>query len=198
RAPPPRVPRAPAPPPRHAPPSPRPHRTGAPGRGDSPRARPRSGRRSAGVERDAARRSRGRSRRARRLLLVLEADLEDLVGALAPRRAHHDLVADLAADQRTRQRAVDGDQALLQVGLDLAHDAVLDRLVRVDVEERDGGAEDHLVAAQPRDVDHLGAREPVLHLLDPALDVALLLLRELVLGVLGEVTVRARFLDLAD
>src|SRR5262249_19815890 len=56
--------------------------------------------------------------------------------------------------------------------------------------------EHHLVTRQLRDVDHLGARDPVVQAEDPALDVRLLLLGRVVLGVLAQVAVGAGDLDL--
>jgi len=62
----------------------------------------------------------------------------------------------------------------------------------------DRGAEHHAVAAQHGRIDHLRAGEPVLDVHDLRLDVALTLLGGMVFGILGEVAVGARLLDILD
>ena len=81
-------------------------------------------------------------------------------------------------------------------GLELAHDPVEDLVAALRVGEVDGGAEDHPVAGELGDVDHVGGGDPVLDLGDAPLDVRLLLLGRVVLGVLGEVAVGPRLGDL--
>src|SRR3989344_2544944 len=122
-------------------------------------------------------------------------DLGDLVGLAAA--GGHDLhdVARLLADDRPRDRRGDRDAAALHVGLVLAHDLVAGLLLGVLVDHRDGGAELHLAARQLGDVDHLGPRHAVFDVGDLAFDPALALLGRVILGVLGEIAVRARLGD---
>ena len=62
----------------------------------------------------------------------------------------------------------------------------------------DGRAEHDLVARQGRRIDHHRAAQLVLDVGDHRLDLALALLGRMIFGVLGEVAVRARFLDRLD
>jgi hypothetical protein len=130
-------------------------------------------------------------------LLLDELDRLDLVLLRSTRRRHGDGVPLAAADERARDGARHGDLPALQVRLELADEPVLHDVAALGLLERHGRPEDHAVAAGVlRDVDHLGARDPVLDLEDAALDVRLLVLGRVVLGVLGEVAVRARLGDL--
>ena len=79
-----------------------------------------------------------------RSALLDELDLLDLVIAVARRRRHLDLVADLAADQRPAERRIVADPPVLGVGLGLADQLVSDLLL-VLVEQGDGRAEHDLV-----------------------------------------------------
>src|SRR6266496_5470905 len=131
-----------------------------------------------------------------RELLLDELDRVDLVLALAAgRRELHD-VALLLADHGPGDRRGDADLPLLQVGLELAHHLVAHLVARLGVGDGDGGAEDDAVALQLADLDHLGARDPVLDLEEAALEVRLLVLGGVVLRVLGEIAVGARLRDL--
>ena len=80
---------------------------------------------------------------------------------------------------------------MIDVGFVGTDDAVRGLLVAVEVREHDRGAEAHLVAAELRGVDHLGAGQLVLDVLQPRLDQALPLLGGVVLGVLAQVAVLA-------
>ena len=61
-----------------------------------------------------------------------------------------------------------------------------------------GAAKDHLVARQRRRIDDDGARQLVFELDDFRLDLALALLGRMIFGVFGQITMRARNLDLLD
>src|SRR5262245_20876483 len=131
-------------------------------------------------------------------LLGFEADAEDLELARSLRNVNRHARADLPAEQGARDRRGDRDATLRDVGFLLAEDRVGHPLAALRVLEVDGHAEAHLVGDLAGGVDHLGAREPVLELAHPPLEVALALLGGVELGVLRDVAVRARGLDLAD
>ena len=77
----------------------------------------------------------------------------------------------------------------------LADDLVARLFLGVLVNDTDRGAELHLTAGQPRDIDDLGSRHAILDLGDAALDPALPILGGVILRVFGEVAMRARFAD---
>src|SRR3546814_6307234 len=110
-----------------------------------------------------------------------ELELRDLVIAVARRSGDFHIIAHLAADQGAPERRQIGDAADLRVGFRMAHDLVLHRLV-VLVEQVDGRAEHHLVAAEHRRIDHLRARQAVLDVGDHRLDLALPLLGGMKIG----------------
>src|SRR3990172_7667651 len=120
---------------------------------------------------------------------LFELDLDHLIGLAAPWRRHFDDVLLALAEQRAGERRSDRDLALLHVGFDLADDPVFGLLVGILVDERDGGAEHHLVALELGGIDNLGAAELVLEVGHARLGDALLLLGGVVLGVLGEIAV---------
>jgi hypothetical protein len=127
------------------------------------------------------------------------ADRHDLVALDAAGRLHFGGVALFLADQRARDRAGDVDQALLQVGLVLADDLVLDLVAGLLFLELDGGAEHDLAAGvQLRRIDDLRGRQLALELADAAFDEALAVLGGVVLGVLRQVALRARLGDGVD
>src|SRR5687767_8605245 len=128
-----------------------------------------------------------------------EAHGEHLEATRAAGSRDFDLVARRLADQGAGDRRVDRHEALANVGLVVADDLVADLGTTVDRREFDGRAEHHLAGVRQRSrVDDLRIREPLLDLLDAALDEALLLARGVVLGVLRKVAVRARLGDGAD
>src|SRR5690348_15067529 len=129
--------------------------------------------------------------------LVLHA--HDVVAALPARRLELERIAFIPADQRTRDRRGHRDAALLDVGFQVADDLVDDRISAVLVFEFDGGAEHHARAGvEARDINDFGGGQARFQLLDAALDEALLFACGMVLGVLLEVAVRARFGDRGD
>ena len=88
---------------------------------------------------------------------------------------------------------------VLQVGLVVADDLVGHLGAAVLVLEIDRRAEhDAAIGIERRRVDDLGGGELALDLQDAAFDEALLVLGRLVLGVLGQVALRARFGDRLD
>src|SRR6267143_593735 len=108
---------------------------------------------------------------------------------------HVHLLAGLLADQRAAERRAVGDLAGLDVGLVLADD-LPGRLLAAVLLDVHRGAE-HAAALgidQPR-VDLLRVGELRLDVADARLDEALALARRVVLGVLGQVAVRARIGD---
>ena len=106
------------------------------------------------------------------------------------------LVADLFADQRARERARDADRARVDVALVGADDAVGDLFLGLRVHQLHGRAEGHLGGAlELRGIDHLGAADLVLELLDAPFVEAAALAGGVVLGVLLEIAVRARLAD---
>jgi len=103
-----------------------------------------------------------------------------------------DDVARLLADEAARDRRVDRDAALLDVGLVVADDLVHRRGLALFL-QLDGRAEHAAaVGVEQLGIDHLRVAELRLELRDAALDEALLLARRVVFGVLREVAVRAR------
>src|SRR3569623_3421612 len=126
-----------------------------------------------------------------------ELDLRDEVISVARGHRDLDLVVDLAADQRAAERRIVRDAPALGVRLGLADDLVLDRLL-VLVEQGAGRAEHDLVARQLGRVDDQRAAQFVLDIGDRRLDLALALFRRVILGVLRQVAMRARFLDRID
>src|SRR5688572_557017 len=123
-------------------------------------------------------------------------DGRDLVGALAARRRHLDLVPFLLTDQRSRDRRADREQTVLDVGLVLADDLILGLATVGGVDEMNRGAEDDLATGvHGRDVDDLRIRELRFDVADPRFHEALLLLGRVVLGVFFQVAVCARGCD---
>ena len=84
---------------------------------------------------------------------------------------------------------------LLNVGLILADQRVRDLLAGIQIFEDHRGSEAYSVQGEAIGIDHLGPGELVLDLRDATLDVRLSLLGSVVLGVLGQVTVRTSQLD---
>src|SRR6056297_2147439 len=123
--------------------------------------------------------------------------LDHLVGTLAARRADLDAVALLLADEGAGDRRFHVEQALLDIGLVLAHDLPGVPGLGVLVDQRHGGAELDR-ARQARGVDHLGEAEDALDLLEATLDEGLLLLGGMILGILAEIAMLARLGDGAD
>src|SRR6185437_4019643 len=102
-------------------------------------------------------------------------------------------------DEGLRDGGRVGDLPLLDVGLVLAHDLVADRLAARGIRELHRRPEHHAaIVLEERRIDHLRIRELRLELDDAALDEALALARGLILGVLGDVALRARFRDGGD
>ncbi len=128
---------------------------------------------------------------------LLVADVEDLVCADAARRLHLDHVARVLADQRARDRRTDRDLALLDVGLVVADDLVGDLVARRRAPARSTVAPNtqRPSASSSLRIDDLRVAELALELGDAALDEALALLGGVVLGVLGQIAVRARLGD---
>src|SRR5262249_49013552 len=125
-------------------------------------------------------------------------DLFDLIGFGAAGRNDFHVRTFGLADERARKRRRDRNLALLGVGLGLTDDLPHSFLVSILVDQRDRGAEFDGVAGEFGDIDHLGAREPILKLGDAAFVERLLLLGGVVLSVLRQVAVRARVGDLLD
>ena len=155
-------------------------------RSTAPRMRSAAARTSASPIMPPGRRERRRQRKL---------DVGDLVGAGAAGRRNLHAVADLPADQRLGERRGERDGPRLHVGLVRADDAVGLLLLRLLVDDRDAGAELHLVAGQLGDVDHLDGGDDRLQLRDAALDEGLPLARGVVLGVLRQVAMGARLRD---
>src|SRR5882672_10262225 len=133
---------------------------------------------------------------ARRELLV--PDFQHLVLPHPSRGLHFDPIARVLADDRPRDRRADGYLPFLDVRFVVADDLVGHGLA-VLLLQVDGRAE-HAAPfrVEQLGLDDLSIGELGLDLLDPALDEALALLGRVVLGVLRQVTVGARFRDRRD
>src|SRR6185436_5711117 len=84
----------------------------------------------------------------------------DLVGTLAARGRHFDLVSFLLADQRTRDRRADREHPVLDVGLVLADDLILRLRAVCGIDEMHRRAENDFAAGvHRRDVDDLRVRK---------------------------------------
>src|SRR6185437_10729760 len=125
-------------------------------------------------------------------------NLLDFIGLGAAGGDDLDLRAFGLADQRARQRRRNGNPAGFGVGFRFADDLPHLLLVGVLIDQRDRRAEFDGFARKLGDIDHVGARKLVLKLRDAALVQRLLLLGGVILGILRQVTVRARFGDLLN
>ena len=127
------------------------------------------------------------------------ADGRDLVATRAVRRLELERIAFVLADQRARERRRYRNQALLDVGFEVADDLVAHLLARILVGEIDHRAEHDLRAGiEAADVDDLGIRKRRFELVDAALGETLLLARRVILGVFLQIAVRARLGDRLD
>src|SRR6185295_15392014 len=120
-------------------------------------------------------------------------DRDDLERLGAARRGDFGGVAFFFADHRARDRGRNRDLLLLNVGLVLAHDFVDEGFVGVLVGHGDGGAELDGLAVELGRIDDVGARELVFELRHTTLDEGLALLGGVILRVLGQVAMAARF-----
>src|SRR5258706_1268740 len=125
-------------------------------------------------------------------------DVQDFIAFHPSRRLGVDDVAGLLADQRARDRRIDRDAALLDVGLVVADDLVGRRRLALFFQVHGGAEHAAPFRIQQLRVDDLRVAELRLQLGDAPLDEALLRARRFVLGVLRQVAVRARLGDRGD
>ena len=101
-------------------------------------------------------------------------------------------VADLLADQGARDRGADGHQTQFDVGFIVTHDLVGHVDAAALVFQINRGPEDHApFGVEGRRVDDLGRGQLAFDFENSPLDEALLVLRGLVFGVLGQVALSA-------
>ena len=124
------------------------------------------------------------------------ADLQNLVLEFTGRGGDGDDVADGCADERFADGGLIGDLAHEAVGLGGADDAVLLGLGLFHVLDYDGAADVDAVGGDILLGNDFDVLQDLLEFFDPGLDVALFVLGCIVLGVLGQVALFARFLDL--
>src|SRR5476651_223704 len=127
------------------------------------------------------------------------AHFQNFIFARAGRRLHFDHVAGRLADQRAGDRRRHRDLAQFQVRLVEADDLVGHLGARVQVFQVDGGGEHHAaIGVQRGRVDDLRRAQLAFQFGDTAFNKGLALLGGIVLGVLGQVAMRARFSDRVD
>src|SRR3954453_12102572 len=114
-------------------------------------------------------------------------DLEDLELHRAARGNDLDRLALLLADDRLADRRLVRELVLGRIRLGGADDAVLDRLLGVDVAQLHLGADRDDVLGDVLLADHAGVAQPLLERGDAVLEQGLLVLRVVVLGVPGDV-----------
>src|SRR5438445_979030 len=123
----------------------------------------------------------------------------DFKTAHAVRRLKLEAVAFALADQRARERRVDGDEALLDVGFEVADDLIGNLIAAGFLDQIDGRAEyDPAVGAEARNVDHFGEAQRSFEFLDAAFDESLQFARGVILGVFLQIAVRTRFGNLRN
>src|SRR4051812_44913150 len=131
------------------------------------------------------------------LHLIVDGDqADDLVFLDAGRDADLDDVSLLVVEQALADRRGRRNAPLRRVRLLRSDEIVRDRVSGGGVLERDGGAQPHLVPRDLVEVHEAQRAQPAMELADPGLQEALALLGRLVLGVLAQVAVLARALDL--
>src|SRR5471030_1280990 len=132
-------------------------------------------------------------------LSLFVAHIDYFKFAHAPRRLHLDHVARVFADQRAGDGRADGNLAVLDIGLVVADDLVGHLVAaRLRLQVHRGAKHATAVGIEQLGVDHLCIGELALDLGNASFDKALPLLGGVVLGVLGQIDVRARLRDRAD
>src|ERR1700733_11239924 len=127
-----------------------------------------------------------------------ELDAEYLVGTIAAGSGDRNGVTDLLADKRLGQRRRQRQSANLDVGFMHADDLVGRFLLRLFIHQLDMRAEHHMLAGQSGRIDHPGRVYDFLQLGNEPFDEGLTFSRRMVLGVLGEIAMCARFGDLTN
>src|SRR6266478_1097721 len=124
-------------------------------------------------------------------LFVNGEKTDDFEFFLARRGEHLDLVADLAIEQGAADGGRGGDHSLFDVGFLAADELVFDFLALLHVNDYDARAVAGTVFRNIGEVQHAEVAHALFELADLGIDVALALLGVFVLGVFGEVSVRA-------
>ncbi len=112
------------------------------------------------------------------------------------RKLDGDNIPDSFAEQRAADRRLIGDHSVKAVRLCAAHDRELKLLLKFHIVETDGASDIDICRAHLILSNDLGILEDLLDLLDAGFDVSLLILRSIVLGIFGKVTLLTGFFDL--